>query len=351
MITSYTDTVVEIKWEAPYDWGIPIRGYEVEHRSCDIFYATQEASECDGYRSGYSHAYPTHYGTHMTHKIMNLDPGKMYFFHVRAFNIFDQYMSPNNYGIWSYDSLAVTTWRVPDKMPAPVPHEVECHMPHSAVYGEEELPYNLKLYDITTTVEGTVPGAATATDADPTTARPECSIHLSWITPFSGAVQNPLIDHSIERDSVGGLRNCDSTANAGRAFQGKRWGTESCKDGVAPGPEHSYDRRVDIHNNDIINYRIYYHATQVRDLCQHAAFSHAPTCPRSLSDSFVSSSRPRDRCIPSLTSTTISTVLSGVRFLTRRTSDCVSPITHSPVRKAGHLALTRLIHRYDFRHF
>jgi hypothetical protein len=262
VITRYTDTIVELSWEAPYDWGIPIRGYEVEWRSCDIFYATQEASECDGYRSGYEHAYPTHYGLHTTHKIMNLDPGKMYFFHVRAFNIFDQYMSPNNYGIWSYDSLAVTLWRVADKMTAPITHEIECHLPHSPIYGEELLPYNLKLYDITTTVENTVPGASIAADADPTTARPNCSIHLSWTTPFSGAVQNPLIDHAEERDSVGGLRNCDADANAGRSHQGKRWGTESCKDGTTPGPAHPYDRKVDIHNNDIINYRIFYHATQ-----------------------------------------------------------------------------------------
>ena len=262
VITRYTDTIVELRWDAPYDWGIPIRGYEIEFRSCDIFYSTQEASECDGYRSAYEHAYPTHFGTHTTHKIMNLSPGKMYFFHVRAYNIFDQYMSPNNYGIWSYDSLAVTLWRVPDKMDPPIPHEIECHMPHSPIYGEEELPYKLKLYDITTTAEGTVPGAEIAADADPTTARPNCSIHLSWTTPFSGAVQNPLIDHSAERDSVGGLRNCDTNANAGRKSQGKRWGTEACKAGTNPGPEHPYDRKVDVHNNDIINYRIFYHATQ-----------------------------------------------------------------------------------------
>ena len=222
VITRYTDREVELRWDPPYDWGIPIRGYEIEYRSCDIFYATQKASECDGWRSGYEHAFPTHYGTHTTHEIMQLQPGKMYFFHVRAYNIFDQYMNPNNYGVWSYDSLAVTLWRVPDKMSPPIPHQTQCHEPWGAKFEENDWDENTKLYDIETTVEGTVPGAGVQADAIPTSARANCSIHLTWTTPFSGAVENPLIDHT----------------------------------------DHPYDRRVDIHNNDIVNYRIFYHATQ-----------------------------------------------------------------------------------------
>ena len=125
----------------------------------------------------YEHAYPTHYGTHTTHKIMNLTLARC-IFHVRAYNIFDRYMSPNNYGIWSYDSLAVTLWRVPDKMDPPIAHEIECHLPHSPIYGEED-SRQPEACDITTTAENTVPGAEVAADADPTTARPNCSIRLS----------------------------------------------------------------------------------------------------------------------------------------------------------------------------
>ena len=74
-------------------------------------------------------------------------------------------------------------------------------------------------------------------------------------------MQNPLIDHSAERDGVGDLRNCDERERRSKE-PGKRWGTEACKNGNTPGPEHPYDRKVDIHNNDILNYRIFYHATQ-----------------------------------------------------------------------------------------
>ena len=49
MVTRYDDTTVELSWSAPFDWGIPIEGYVLEMRSCDVFYETQSASDCDGY--------------------------------------------------------------------------------------------------------------------------------------------------------------------------------------------------------------------------------------------------------------------------------------------------------------
>jgi hypothetical protein len=142
VVVKYDDHSVELEWIAPYDWGIPIKGYHVEMRSCDIFYTTQSASECDGPRTDYSHPFPTKEkgDTRTSHRILNLTPGRMYFFHVRAYNVFDLYMNPNNYGVFSYDSLAVTLWRVSDKMLPPVPHQIECHEPDAGRYGE------LKLY-------------------------------------------------------------------------------------------------------------------------------------------------------------------------------------------------------------
>jgi hypothetical protein len=215
IITKYDDHSVELSWKAPYDWGIPIRGYNIEMRSCDSFYTTQSASECDGPRSAYEHPLPEHTGTKTSHRILNLVPGRMYFFHVRAFNIFDQYMHANNYGVYSYDSLAVTLWRVPDKMLPPVPHQIECHEPYVGRHGE------LKLYN------NDEVGAEFAADADATSARPNCSIHLSWITPFAGAVANPLVDRAVTPGYDPGTRGVNSE-----------------------------------HNNDIMNYRIFYNATQ-----------------------------------------------------------------------------------------
>lgn len=201
IITRYSDTEVDLDWVAPFDWNIPIRGYRIEMRWCDIYYSTQMASECDGPRSPYEPVFPTHWGTHTHHTVKLLQPGRMYFFHVRAYNIFDQDNHPNNYGVFSYDSLATTLWRVSDKMLPPVPHKIECHEPYAPRYNETQLYTNFD------------EGAAYRADAPRTTAKANCSIHLTWITPFSGSVENPLVDRS-----------------------------------------------VDIHNNDIINYRIFYYA-------------------------------------------------------------------------------------------
>ena len=203
VVTRYDDTTVELAWDAPFDWGIPIEGYVLEMRFCDVFYETQSASECDGhYGPGeYVPVQPQHRGTETRHLVLGLHPGRMYFFHVRAYNAFDQYMSPNNYGVWSYDSLAVTLWRVPDKIDPPVPHKIECVEPLSSA---------------SAVVQGLdVPGAdRNRQSPDRLRSRANCSIQLSWVRPFAGAVENPLVDRS-----------------------------------------------QDIQGNDIINYRIFYFAT------------------------------------------------------------------------------------------
>ena len=206
VVVSYTDSTVRLEWKAPFDWGIPIKGYVLEMRSCEVLYTTQSASECDakdkdhpGVRTEYMPTFPTHVGTGTTHEVMNLEAGRMYFFHVRAFNVFDQYLSPNNYGVFSYDSLAVTTWRVADRIPPPVPHKVDCVEPldsaGAVVMGLDEVSH----------FKPSEPRLR---------AKANCSIHLSWVQPFSGAVENPLVD-----------------------------------------------RTADIRANDIVNYRIFYYAT------------------------------------------------------------------------------------------
>jgi hypothetical protein len=200
LVVRYTDDTIDLSWEAPFDWGIPIKGYVLEMRSCTIHYTTQSASECDGPRTDYEPVFPTHRGTETQHSVPNLEAGRMYFFHVRAYNMFDQYMSPNNYGVFSYDSLAVTTWRVPDKIDPPVPHKIECFEPsHSGG----------------AVVDGLDDDSAVGVSESPRfNAKSNCTIVLSWTQPFSGAVENPLVDRSL-----------------------------------------------DVHNNDIINYRIFYLST------------------------------------------------------------------------------------------
>ena len=212
VITRYDDTTVSISWVAPFDWGIPIEGYVVEMRSCDVLYETQSASECDGYYgpSAYETVQPSYQGTKTQHLMRGLAPGRMYFFHVRAYNAFDQYLSPNNYGIFSYDSLAVTTWRVPDKIDPPVPHRITCAEPITSAgailsgldyrnTGKESYTHNVVSGD---------------TSAERMRAKTNCTIHLTWVKPFAGAVENPLVD-----------------------------------------------RAVDVQGNDLINYRIFYYAT------------------------------------------------------------------------------------------
>ena len=200
LVVRYSDDTVDITWDTPFDWSIPIKGYVVEMRSCAILYETQSASECDGLRTDYEPVFPTHQGTDTFHSIPNLDAGRMYFFHVRAYNMFDSPMSPNNYGVFSYDSLAVTTWRVPDKIDPPVPHKVQCFEPsHSGGAVVESLDSD---------------SAVGVFEAARFKAKANCTIQLSWVQPFSGAVDNPLVDRS-----------------------------------------------VDVHNNDIINYRIFYLST------------------------------------------------------------------------------------------
>ena len=199
IVVRYTDDRVDLAWDAPFDWGIAIKGYVVEMRSCAVHYTTQSASECDGPRTDYEPVYPTHQGTATEHSVRNLEAGRMYFFHVRAYNVFDQYMSPNNYGVFSYDSLAVTTWRVPDKIDPPVPHKIECVEPIGS--GRS-------------VIDGLDDKSAGGSETPRFKAKSNCSIHLSWTQPFSGAVENPLVDRS-----------------------------------------------ADVHKNDIINYRIFYIAT------------------------------------------------------------------------------------------
>ena len=38
VVEAYTDHSVRLSWVKPFDWGIPILGYRVEVRSCDILY-------------------------------------------------------------------------------------------------------------------------------------------------------------------------------------------------------------------------------------------------------------------------------------------------------------------------
>lgn len=183
VVMRYDDTTVELSWNAPFDWGIPIEGYVLEMRSCDVFYETQSASDCDGYYGPgeYVPVQPSHRGTETRHLVLSLQPGRMYFFHVRAYNAFDRYMSPNNYGVWSYDSLAVTLWRVPDKIDPPVPHKIECVEPLTSTFA---------------VLEGLDDRDTPGVHRDRLRSRANCSIELSWVKPFAGAVENPLVDRS-----------------------------------------------------------------------------------------------------------------------------------------------------------
>eukprot|EP01049_Picozoa_sp_SAG25_P001665 SAG25_NODE_78_length_16848_cov_6.662189_5_plen_3067_part_00 len=191
VITSYSDHSVRIAWQAPFDWSIPIVGYVVEMRSCEIFESTQSASECDGPRTEYEAVQPVHQGLQTNHEVLGLQAGRMYFFHVRAYNIFDQYMRANNYGVFSYDSLAVTLWRVPDKIDAPIVHRIHCEDPLSS------RGPGIKVVDRLDQV------AYHTSDAQRLQSKANCSIHLTWVEPFSGAVNNPLVLRpDVERNSI-----------------------------------------------------------------------------------------------------------------------------------------------------
>ena len=72
---------------------------------------------------------------------------------------------------------------MPDKISPPIPHKVECFEPtHSGASVQSGL-------------DGTSP---TLSNAARLRGKTNCTIQLSWVQPFSGAVENPLVDRSAD---------------------------------------------------------------------------------------------------------------------------------------------------------